>query len=253
MNKLFQTLFMLLAISSQGNAAPVKSHSSIDASRLLPFTQSSNRNRYAKDLSGLYSVNTFQSHHIKQPYSEFNLLYQHALTGQSELENITEYIASLTNTQTFSSGIKSEHRALDKINSKLAGNSEQITDLARTSIVAQDVPELMHAFELMEQETQLLRVKNRFKTPGASGYRDLSLLVRLPETKIVAEVQIHLEAFSSIKNGEEHDIYEKIQQIERAQYTENRTLTDIEQASITKLREQSQGMYQNAWNQYLSA
>ena len=253
MNKLFQTLFVLLAISSQGNAAPVKPQSNIDVSKLLPFSQPNRRNNHSKDLAGLYSVKEFQSIHIKQPYSEFNLLYQNAIAGQSELENITELIALVTGTNTFSSGVKSQQRAIDKINSKLAGNSEQITDLARTSIVAQDVPALMNTFELIEQKTQILRIKNRFKTPGASGYRDLSLLVRLPESKIIAEVQLHLEAFSVIKNGEEHDNYEQIQQIERMQLTENRALTEIELASVNKLREQSKQMYHNAWEQYLSA
>lgn len=253
MNKLFQTLFVLFAMSSQGNAAPVKLHQNLDENNLLPASQSKALNSYSKDLAGLYSVKAFKSNHIKQPYNDFNRLYQNAITGQSELESITELIALATGTTTLSSGVKSPQRALNKINAKLAGNSEQITDLARTSIVAKDVPSLMNALELIEQQTQLLRIKNRFKTPGASGYRDLNLLVRLPESNIVAEVQLHLEAFSEIKNGPEHDNYEQIQHIERMQLVESRPLTDIEKASINKLRKQSQQMYHSAWNQYLSA
>lgn len=255
MNKLFQTLFMLVAMASQANAvpAPVKIHNGNDANRLLSFNQPSRRNRHSKDLVGLYSVKEFQSKNIKQPYSEFDLLYQSALAGQSELENITELVALLTDTKTFSSGVKSKLRAVNKINSELAGDSDRITDLARTSIVAKDIPALMKAFELIEQETQLLRIKNRFQNPGESGYRDLSLLVRLPESKIVVEVQLHLEAFSVIKNGAEHDNYQQIQEIERLQLIENRPLSEIEQASINKLRDESQQMYMSAWNQYLSA
>ena len=111
----------------------------------------------------------------------------------------------------------------------------------------------MSAFELLENKTEVLRVKNRLKSPGASGYRDLSLLVRLPESRIVAEVQLHLEAFSEIKNGVEHNNYEQIQTIERKQISENRPLNDIEKATIAKLRKQSQQMYHYAWDQYLSA
>lgn len=253
MNKLFQTLFVLFAISSQSNAAPVKLEHYIDESKLLPSSQSKANNNYTKDLAGLYSVKPYHSSHIKQPYSDFNFLYQKALVGQVELESITEYIAFATGTTTFSSGIKSQQRALNKINGKLEGNNQKITDLARTSIVAKDIATLMNAFELIEQQTKILRIKNRFKTPGESGYRDLSLLVRLPESKIVAEVQIHLEAFSVIKNGDEHANYEQIQLIERLQLSENRELSEIELASINKLRNQSKQMYQNAWNQYLSA
>jgi len=253
MNKLFQALLVLMAVSSQGHATPTKLQSNIDTNKLLPFSQSNSPTRYSKNLAGLYSVETFQSVHIKQPYSEFELLYRNALTAQSELENITESIAFATGTHALSSGVKSQLRALNKINSKLQGNSEQITDLARTSIVAQDVAGLMNAFELIGQQTEVVRIKNRFKTPGASGYRDLSLLVRLPESQIIAEVQIHLEAFSVIKNGEEHNNYERIQRIERLQQTENRSLSEIELVAINKLRKQSQQMYHSAWNQYLSA
>jgi len=244
---------MLFAISSQSNATPVRVPHNLDESELLASSQSKFKGNYSKDIAGLYSVTPFQSNHIKQPYNDFNLLYQNAITGQSELEGITELIALATGTTTFSSGVKSQQRALNKINAKFSGNSEQITDLARTSIVAKDVPALMHTFELIEQQTQLLSIKNRFKTPQKSGYRDLNLLVRLPKSHIVAEIQLHLEAFSVIKNGEEHDNYEQSQHIERMQLTENRALSEIEQASIDKLRKQSQRMYSNAWNQYLSA
>lgn len=253
MNKLFQTLFVLFAISSQSHAAPLKLLENLDDSKLLPFSQSNLQKSYSRDLQGLYSIEPFQSLHIKQPYKNFNLLYQNAQSGQSELESITELIALATNTHTFSSGLKSPARALNKINNKLGGNSEQITDLARTSIVSPDVASLVKTFELLEQQTKVLRVKNSFKTPGPSGYRDLNLLVRLPNSQIVAEVQLHLEAFSAIKNGAEHANYEQIQRIQHKQIIEDRELNDIEQATIAKLRKQSQQMYHSAWDQYLSA
>ncbi len=293
MNKLFQTLFVLLAMSSQTNAEPTKLHHSNDVNKLLTFSQASRKDSdadspfplldmphqandqpaklysytdagtllpfssenptYPKSLAGLYSINDYRANPIKQPYSEFNQLYQNALTGQSELESLTERIALQSQTTSFSSGIKSKPRALNKINTKLAGSSELITDLARSSIVAQDIPSLMSAFELIGQEMDIVRIKNRFKSPGASGYRDLSLLVRLPESQIVAEVQLHLEAFSVIKNGKEHHNYEQIQQIERLQLSENRQLSELELAAVNKLRKESKQMYHYAWNQYLSA
>jgi len=253
MNKLFQTLFVLLAISSQGNASTVKPHQRVDANKLLTFTQPSRRNTPPRNLAGLFSIKEYHSSYIKQPHNDFNLLYQKALSGQSELENITQQIARKSNAYTFSSGVKSKYRAINKITTKFAGNSEKITDLARTSIVAQSIPALMEAFELLDQETQLVRIKNRFIAPNASGYRDLSLLVRLPESGIIAEVQLHLEAFSVIKNGEEHANYEQIQQIEQLQFSEVRPLSEVEQASINKLRNESREMYQRAWEHYLSA
>ena len=253
MKKLFKTLCMLLAISSQTNAKAIQIDKNLDASNLLPFTQSTQENSTYKNLAKLYSIQTFQSTPIIQPYSEFDQLYQSAIAGQRELETISEQIALQSNSTLLSSGIKSKSRAIEKINGDLAGANEKITDLARISIVAKNVPELMNAFSLFEQQTELVRIKNRFSTPKASGYRDLNLLVRLPESKIIAEVQLHLEAFSTIKNGKEHDNYEQIQQIERLKVTSNRALSEIELAAINKLRTESKQLYQHAWNQYLIA
>jgi hypothetical protein len=253
MNKLFQTLFVLLVMSSQGNASPAKLHQRVDAGKLLAFSQPSRKTTQPRNLAGLFSITEYHAINIKQPHSDFNQLYQKAVSGQTELETVTQKIAQQSNTYIYSSGVKSKQRARDKIATKYTGHSEKITDLARTSMVAQDIPALINVFELLEKNTQLLRIKNRFVTPNPSGYRDLSLLVRLPESGIIAEVQLHLEAFSVIKNGKEHDNYELIQQMQRLQLSENRGLSDIEQASIYKLRKESQRMYQQAWERYLSA
>jgi ppGpp synthetase/RelA/SpoT-type nucleotidyltranferase len=253
MKKLFQTLCVLLAISSQADARPTQLDRDINSGDFLSFTQPTQEDSNTKSLAKLYSIKTFQSVPISQPYSEFELLYQNAVTGQAELEAISKGIALQSNSTLLSSGVKSKLRAIDKINSDLAGASENITDLARTSIVAKDVPTLMAAFALFDQQTELVRIKNRFTEPKASGYRDLNILVRLPKSKIIAEVQLHLEAFSAIKNGKEHKNYEQIQQIERLQLTDNRALSEIELAAISKLRKESQQLYQQAWSQYLTA
>ncbi len=162
MKNLFQTFCVLLTLSSQANATPVKLYQNIDNNKFLPFSETNRAGLYSKDLNGLYNIKAFQSAYLKQPYGDFNQLYQHAFAAQSELEMLTARIALQSNTATLSSGIKSKPRALNKINTKLAGHSEQITDLVRTSIVAKDVPALIDAFELLEQETQLLRVKKPF-------------------------------------------------------------------------------------------
>ncbi|WP_372882411.1 RelA/SpoT domain-containing protein [Psychromonas sp.] len=253
MSKLFQTLFVVMAISSQANASTVKSDQRPDNNKLLPLSQPGPRNSQPHNLAGLFSIKEYQSSYLKQPYNDFDLLYQKAILAQSELETVIDQIALKTNAYTFSSGLKSKQRAMRKITLKHAGRSEKITDLVRTSIVAQDVPTLINSFELLAQQTQLVRIKNRFANPNCSGYRDLSLLLRLPESGIIAEVQLHLEAFSFIKNGEEHNNYEQIQQIELLQISERRGLSEIELTAIDKLRRESKLLYQQAWQQYLSA
>lgn len=252
MNKLLQTLFMLMAISSQSTNAAKLPHE-LDQTKLLPASQSKFSAQSTSDLSALYAVQPFRDENISQPHADFMQLYQHAHSAQIELEQITDAIALVSQTQSHSSGLKSKQRALHKVNTKLHGQSDKITDLARTSLVAEDISSLMHAFQLLESQTKIVRIKNRFAVPGASGYRDLSVLVRLPESQIIAEVQLHLQAFSVIKNGQEHQTYEQIQQLQRLAMTEHRDLTVFEKAKIKRLREQSQQLYRDAWSPYLTA
>ena len=110
----------------------------------------------------------------------------------------------------------------------------------------------MLAYEQLNRFTKIVKTKNRFKTPARSGYRDLNLLVQLPHSNIVAEVQLHLKAIADVKSGEEHDIYEEIQSIERAAASQSRQLNEIEVARIHHLRNQSRSLYQDAWQPYIT-
>lgn len=249
MNKLLQTLCVLLTLSSsQSNAT--NQYLKVDTNKLLAFNQaipSSN------NVEALYKIPSYKARVIKQPFNDFDTLYQRALIGQVELEKIGKSIALQTNTIMHSSGIKTKARAVAKVNNKFAGVADKITDISRISIVAKTVEQLTKSYELLKSQTQLLQVKNRFSHPRLSGYRDLNLLVKLANSNIIAEVQLHLEAFSIIKNGKEHDNYEQIQQLERLTVGNHRLASLSEISTINKLRNESKTMYQDAWNQYKTA
>ncbi|WIH21426.1 phosphoribosylglycinamide formyltransferase [Photobacterium damselae] len=206
---------------------------------------------FQKSLSGLYNVPSWQADSIQQPYSDFATLYQNAELAQHELSVMMHEIALASNAHPIIPTVKSEQRAKVKIAQELNGQVDRITDLSRATLIADDIPSLMQAFELLNKEARIVAVKNRFKNPAPSGYRDLKVLVELPKTQLIAEVQLHLDEIATIKNGEEHKIYEQIQKIERTAQTEARPFNDIEQTKIKKLRSISQQMYQDAWQQYL--
>ena len=123
--------------------------------------------------------------------------------------------------------------------------------MARATVVADSIPDLVTAYESINRETTVLSVTNRFAKPAQSGYRDIKLLVELPKTKLVAEIQLHLKEIATVKNGAEHKLYEEIQNIERLTLVENREFTEFEQARVAKLRMLSQSLYANAWQAYL--
>lgn len=245
------TALMLLMLSrSPAFAAMPVAAPSNDGSRSANQNQVCSK-AFKHNLSGLYGIKSTNQTPI-QPYSDFDVLYSKAHQAQYELETICKSTALLTNTEAYFAGVKASNRAKEKIALELDGQVNRITDLARATIVADDVASLMEVFEVLDRETTIVRVKNRFKQPAASGYRDLNVLVQLPKTNLVAEVQLHLKAIADVKSGPEHQLYEKIQRIERNAATDHRALSQFETAQIETMRRQSRQLYQDAWQPYIT-
>lgn len=231
----------------------------LEAATMLSLSQTSNngsatnrvRTQISKDLAGLYQLSDMNSPHTIQPYTDFDSLYSLAETAQEELATLTQQIALMSQTNAVIPAIKSVERAQAKIANKHDGAVEQITDLARSSLIAKNSHELINAFELLEQETEIVQIKNRFNNPKANGYRDINLLVRLPKTQMVVEVQLHLNRIEAIKNGPEHDNYVKIQQISHNAKQQQREISEIEAFKVAQLKQESTSLYQVAWQQQL--
>ncbi|MDX2321220.1 MAG: RelA/SpoT domain-containing protein [Moritella sp.] len=231
----------------------------LEAATMLSLSQVSNngnatnrvRTQLSKDLAGLYQLPDVNNTNIIQPYTDFDALYSLAESAQNELATLTKQIALMSQTSAVIPGIKSIERAQAKIANKHDGAVEKITDLARSSIIAKNSQELISAYELLEQETDIIQVKNRFNNPKQNGYRDINLLVRLPKTQMVVEVQLHLDRIEAIKNGPEHDNYAKIQQITHNAKQQQREISEIEAFKVAQLKEESTSLYQVAWQQQL--
>ncbi|WP_194435099.1 RelA/SpoT domain-containing protein [Vibrio fluminensis] len=245
------TALMLLMLSrSPAFAAMPMPSPTNDGSRSANQDQVCSK-AFKHNLSGLYGISSTDSKPL-QPYSDFDVLYSKAHQAQFELETICKSTALLTGTDAYFAGVKSSQRAQEKIALELDGQVNRITDLARATIVANDVASLMEAFEVLDRETTIVKVKNRFKKPAESGYRDLNVLVKLPKTNLVAEVQLHLKAIADVKSGPEHSFYEQIQRIERTADIEQRAMTEFELAQINNMRSQSRQLYQDAWQPYIT-
>ncbi|GAK83794.1 hypothetical protein JCM19238_1356 [Vibrio ponticus] len=245
------TALMLLMLSrSPAFAAMPMPSPTNDGSRSANQDQVCSK-AFKHNLSGLYGISSTDTQPL-QPYSDFDVLYSKAHQAQFELETICKSTALLTGTDAYFAGVKSSLRAQEKIALELDGQVNRITDLARATIVADDVASLMEAYEVLDRETTIVKVKNRFKKPAQSGYRDLNVLVKLPKTNLVAEVQLHLKAIADVKSGPEHSLYEQIQRIERTADTEQRAMTEFETAQIENMRRQSRQLYQDAWQPYIT-
>ena len=193
------TALMLLVLSRAPAFAATVSTNSAEPTRTPAQNQVSSK-VFRHSLSGLYGIKAFDSNPT-QPYTDFDVLYSKSHQAQAELETICKSTALLTNSEALFAGVKSQARAEEKIALELNGDVTRITDLARATIIANDVESLVEVYEAVSREADVVKVKNKFKSPADSGYRDLNLLVRLPKTNIIAEVQLHLKAIADVKSG----------------------------------------------------
>ncbi|GLT14858.1 phosphoribosylglycinamide formyltransferase [Vibrio algivorus] len=252
MKFLLRTSTLMLLLLTRTPAVALAAQLTQSSSQTRPQINEACPQAFKHSLSGLYSIPDIAPQHFQQFSNDFEVLYQRAPIAQNELEVLCKSIALNTQTTPLFSGVKSKERASIKIDKELNGEANKITDLARATIVSQNIPSLVTAFEQLQQQATIIEVKNRFKNPNPSGYRDLKVLVQLPKSQLITEVQFHLEEIAKIKNGEEHILYEQIQHIERTAMLENRNLNEIEKGKVDQLRNQSLSLYHDVWQYYLT-
>ncbi len=204
----------------------------------------------SNDLESLLALQESHGGAPQQFTHELDTLFERAPYAQSELTDLVTYISEQNHAFTIIPEIKSYQRAQQKVAMKFDGDASYLTDIARATIVADDVGSLMNAYKAIVAQAEVVQIKNRFANPKASGYRDLNLLVKLPQSQMVAEVQLHLNKIAEIKSGPEHHVYEQIQQIELQAQLQHRSVSELELMQIVKLRQASHKMYHKAWLTY---
>ncbi|MCC4832777.1 RelA/SpoT domain-containing protein [Shewanella sp. 10N.7] len=244
MNRIFRTFFIFLLLLTTRNAVAV----TVDTSPVKPVYYVNQT--LVDDLDSLLNLASTSGTAPQQETDSLQQLFERAPLAQTELSNLLNNISQESHTHILMPEIKSYQRAQQKIERKFNGDASFITDIARATLVADDVETLMRSYDALAETTEVVQVKNRFADPKASGYRDLNLLVKLPQTKMIVEVQLHLSKIAEIKSGPEHQVYEQIQHIEAVAQTQHRALTDLELMQIVKLRQSSHKLYHKAWLSY---
>ena len=123
--------------------------------------------------------------------------------------------------------VKQEARALQKVHRSYGENWRRLTDLCRTSLVFPSLSAMAECLGAIaaDSEIKVVRVNNnkmRFRRDYdatlTGGYRDVQLTIKLesPEAKArgkgavcrhLAEVQLHLDEFYSLKQAGGHRVY----------------------------------------------
>jgi len=109
--------------------------------------------------------------------------------------------------------VKKLLRAQAKLLADYEGRVDRLTDVARASLVCEDVAQLRRAVDaLLQRKDVVVSLKNRWAEP-VDGYADVLVNVRLPPRGVVAEIQLHTKAVYSLKGDSGHSTYKWLRRL----------------------------------------
>ncbi|WP_204341939.1 toxin glutamine deamidase domain-containing protein [Micromonospora terminaliae] len=127
------------------------------------------------------------------------------------------------------SGPKDRQRAEDKV-TKYGGDVSSLTDLAAASVSFEKLADLYAALEALQGELgdDIVYFEDRFVVPQKSGYRDILMMLRMPDGHI-AEFRLQLKALDRVADWE-HALYEVGRDLKAIADQEGRSMSTMERA-----------------------
>lgn len=183
---------------------------------------------------------------LKQTSNDLDELYEQAAVAQKDLDKLTRKVASQFGGEPLiPKTLKARKRSEEKIAADYGGDASRITDLARSSVIFATEAQVLQALEVLQQDMNVIRIKNRFANP-VNGYRDVLLNILMPNKHIV-EMQLHLRTILDAKYEFGDKIYQEIRTIEAKAIQEKRNLTSDEAKRLEELRNQAEKLYNDAF------
>ena len=108
--------------------------------------------------------------------------------------------------------IKGERRIVEKALTHALGDVSLVQDLVRGS-VAVDHPEDVRAVAertldvLRNRSVEIIEVEDHFGKAGTGGYRDFQINLRLPRSRVIGELQVHVKDLLLVKQRVGHGVY----------------------------------------------
>jgi hypothetical protein len=158
----------------------------------------------------------------------------------------------------FMGPLKGEARAKEKVASDYKGDWSQVRDMVRATIAVPKVTQIPKVLaELKKNGMELAqKPKNNLVKPLAGGYRDINLIVKMPNG-LLAELQIHIKPMTLAKE-QGHEPYEVSRSIE-AKYKEKNMERDkdlwdpADRETHDKAMKQQEALYNPAWEKATKA
>lgn len=186
----------------------------------------------------------------RQHTGDLDTLYQEAGPAMAALTRFVNYVAKERGATAIIPELKGRERAEQKIASQYDGDASRLLDIARATLVFDtmdqiNLQQLEADLQTVLPGSQIIYVNDRFAHPAASGYRDMSLYVRMPNGHIVS-LRIQLAEMQRAA-AEEHTLYERRRSIEADAKIQHRELTEDERKELEALMQQAHRIYEDAW------
>ncbi|MDJ0696921.1 hypothetical protein [Mastigocoleus sp. MO_188.B34] len=182
---------------------------------------------------------------IRQPTNNLDEIYKKSEEVKPSFQKLIQEIAIKTGGQTKFAPLKGRKRTEEKIQADYGGDASQVKDVLRASIIYEKFEQVELGLKELQQEGKIVALKDRFKNPTESGYRDILLNVET-ENGIVAEIQLHLGSILQAKK-QGHALYKQQREIEAKSRIENRPLTKEERLQYDSLVEKQRLLYDSAF------
>ncbi|MCE7005718.1 ADP-ribosyltransferase domain-containing protein [Kibdelosporangium philippinense] len=209
----------------------------------------------AKDATRVFKkAETYQLPMGDTPLDEYlDARYKDAAKAQPELNKIVKDLAQqLDGEPGFRPGPKDIHRSRAKILGDYAGDASLLTDLVGAKITFDSIENIYRAMDVIRSDNRLeiVKFKDRFDKPQASGYRDLQMSVRMAPNDHIAEFRLHLAALDDVSSWE-HSLYEVTRDFEAVAKAEERDMTTHERALMAAVNMRLRVLFWNALNEVL--
>lgn len=110
--------------------------------------------------------------------------------------------------------MKGERRIVEKALTLYHGDVSLVHDLVRGSVAVDHPGDVRIVADrtlamLRQQRIEVTAIDDRFADLGAGGYRDLQINFRLPTSRVIGELQLHVKDVLVVKQRVGHGVYER--------------------------------------------
>lgn len=185
-----------------------------------------------------------------QKTGDLEQLYRDAAVAQPMLAQVTHQVAESAGGRALvPEMLKDRARAIEKITVDYGGDASRITDLARSSVVVDELDQIPQVVDEVRSGCKVMSMKDRFASP-INGYRDVLFTLEMPNGHIT-ELQVQLQAILDVKNGRGHEIYEQLRSTAARVQLEGREATAMELNETTRLQHEMKQLYDDAFGSKL--